>query len=610
MDQQAVGGGGATAHPAAQLVQLGQPEALGVLDHHHTGLGHIHAHLHHRGAHQHLQLAGGEGPDRLLFVLAGQAAMQQAHLQLGKHPLLQILMHLHGRAQIELLRLLHQRQHHVGALAQAHLVADQLPGLLPFAVLQQAGADGGTPRRQLINLADLQIAMHRQGEGARDRRGGHRQQMGLQALGQQPVALAHSEAVLFIDHHQTEAIELHRVLQKGMGAHQQLQLAIDQVLQQLPSAACRCRAGEQGRGHPQLAEQGRQLAVVLLRQHLGGCHQGSLATGLHRGQQGCQGHQGLAAAHISLQQPSHRLGPGHVGPDLGQNPFLRTRQLERQQFPQPPAQGLFAIGRGQRWRRLAAQPQPPLSESELQQQELIKHQALPTGLQVFAVPRLVDAQARLRQREQPIALPQGFREGIGPVAHARQQRLNRPPQPLGREPFGEAVDGHQPADLLGADWGSRGVEHLDQRILEAGAVGAVAHKAADGHTAAAGKLALLGLEPAGVGEAPTQQKPADTHAARKVLQLQLQDRQVGIARAGEGVAAPHRRHHRGGAAGLERRDPHEMGVVEIVARIVLQKVAADQQTQTRQQGRGAWPDTLQLAERCVGAHPSGCAPLG
>ena len=50
----------AAADPAAQLVQLGQPEQVGALDHHQGGVGHVDPDLDHGGGHQHLQLAGPE----------------------------------------------------------------------------------------------------------------------------------------------------------------------------------------------------------------------------------------------------------------------------------------------------------------------------------------------------------------------------------------------------------------------------------------------------------------------------------------------------------------------------------------------------------------------
>ena len=47
----------ATPHAPAQLVQLRQPHALGVFNHHQAGVGHVHAHFYHGGRHQHVQAA-------------------------------------------------------------------------------------------------------------------------------------------------------------------------------------------------------------------------------------------------------------------------------------------------------------------------------------------------------------------------------------------------------------------------------------------------------------------------------------------------------------------------------------------------------------------------
>jgi hypothetical protein len=43
---------GAAADASAKLVKLGQAEALGVFDDHHGGVGHVHAHLDHRGGYE------------------------------------------------------------------------------------------------------------------------------------------------------------------------------------------------------------------------------------------------------------------------------------------------------------------------------------------------------------------------------------------------------------------------------------------------------------------------------------------------------------------------------------------------------------------------------
>ena len=49
------------ADPAAELVKLGEAEALGVLDEHHARVRHVDPDLDHGRRHQHVHLAGREG---------------------------------------------------------------------------------------------------------------------------------------------------------------------------------------------------------------------------------------------------------------------------------------------------------------------------------------------------------------------------------------------------------------------------------------------------------------------------------------------------------------------------------------------------------------------
>ena len=391
MQEQAVGCRRTPSHPAPQLVQLGQAKTFGMLDHHHARLRHIHPYLHHRGADQHLALTAGKGADRRLLGFARKAAVQQTNLQIDEHLLGQVSVLLHRRAEIELFAVLHQRQHHIGPLAQGHLLAHQLPGLLPLAGSEQSGADRCAAGGELIDLAHIKIAMHREGQGAGDRGGGHGEQVGLEPLGQQAVALAHAKAVLLIHHHQAQPGELHRILEQGMGTHQDLELTVDQILQQFPPPSGRGGAGEQGTAHMQLGQPVGELGEMLLRQHLSGSHQGALAAGLNRTEQGGEGHHGLAAAHISLEQPCHRLGPGQVMADLGEHAILGAGEGKRQDRAQLSHQ-IGSTGRGiQGGGGTLTELVAALGQTQLKQEELVKDQAPPAGLQIRLVGGLVDA---------------------------------------------------------------------------------------------------------------------------------------------------------------------------------------------------------------------------
>ena len=75
----------ATAHTAPQLVQLGKTEAVGVLDHHQGGIGHIHTHFNDGGGHQNVAFAPGKGAHNGILFCALHSAVEQADFQVGEN---------------------------------------------------------------------------------------------------------------------------------------------------------------------------------------------------------------------------------------------------------------------------------------------------------------------------------------------------------------------------------------------------------------------------------------------------------------------------------------------------------------------------------------------
>src|SRR5690606_23537369 len=67
--QNAVAGFCSAADPPPQLVELGEPEAFGVLNHHHGSVRHVDPHLHHRRCDEQIELAGREGAHHTLLLL-------------------------------------------------------------------------------------------------------------------------------------------------------------------------------------------------------------------------------------------------------------------------------------------------------------------------------------------------------------------------------------------------------------------------------------------------------------------------------------------------------------------------------------------------------------
>ena len=78
-----------------------------------------------------------------------------------------------GGAQLELLRLLDERVDHVGLAAERRLLADEGVGCGAGLFVTDARPDGVPARRQLVEDAEVQVAVQGKSERARDGRGGH-----------------------------------------------------------------------------------------------------------------------------------------------------------------------------------------------------------------------------------------------------------------------------------------------------------------------------------------------------------------------------------------------------------------------------------------------------
>ena len=74
----------AAADPAAQLVELAEPVAVGVLDQHHARVGDVDPDLDHAGRDEHLRLAGGEARHRRRLLGGGHLAVQDLDLEVRR----------------------------------------------------------------------------------------------------------------------------------------------------------------------------------------------------------------------------------------------------------------------------------------------------------------------------------------------------------------------------------------------------------------------------------------------------------------------------------------------------------------------------------------------
>ncbi len=131
--------------------------------------------------------------------------------------------------EIDLLRFLDQRTHPVDAPARHDLPADAVDHLADAFQRNRPRIDRLPAGRFFGELGDIEVAIGRQHQGARDGRGRHNQKIDGMALGRQRHALVHAETMLLVDHGQGEVGELDILLDQRMRADHEMDRTVGQA---------------------------------------------------------------------------------------------------------------------------------------------------------------------------------------------------------------------------------------------------------------------------------------------------------------------------------------------------------------------------------------------
>src|SRR5438445_3385169 len=116
----------AAADASAKLVKLGEAEALGVLDDHDGGVRDVHADFDDGSGDEDLRFVLAEALHDFLFFVAGEAAMQEAELELGKNLAREALVLFHGGFQLEL-RFFDDGIDDVALMSRSDFAAEKFP---------------------------------------------------------------------------------------------------------------------------------------------------------------------------------------------------------------------------------------------------------------------------------------------------------------------------------------------------------------------------------------------------------------------------------------------------------------------------------------------------
>ena len=155
--------------------------------------------------------------------------------------------------------------------------------------------------------------MQRSGNGS----GRHGQHVHVVAERLEPLLVGDPEAVLLVDDHQAQVLELHVPLEQPVGADDDVHLATPKLLHHPPLLRPGAEAAQHLHAHGEGAQPLREGGVVLLGQHRGG-HQHRHLLAVHgRLEGGPQGYLRLAVPHVAAHQPVRGPGLFHVALDLG-----------------------------------------------------------------------------------------------------------------------------------------------------------------------------------------------------------------------------------------------------------------------------------------------------
>ena len=305
-------------------MKLGKAEALGMVEHHHGGIGNVHAHFDHGGGDQGVDFTIAEAAHHLFLFLGGEPAVHEPHLIAGE-ALAPFSERLGGGFRLERLAFLHQRIDEVGLAALSKLVFDKLGDVGLLGSLPQSGDHLAASGRFFVEQGNVKVTVNRHGQGARDGRGGHDEHIGHDAAADECGTLGHAELVLLVDYDEPEVVEKLIIVEQGVGADDDLGRSGKFEVIRLITVG-----GAQGGAHAQRFEPTTEGEVMLLGEDLGGSHQRGLASGID-GQQHCgHGHEGFTGAYIALQQAVHGFRAAHVGCDFMDRALLGTCQIEGQ----------------------------------------------------------------------------------------------------------------------------------------------------------------------------------------------------------------------------------------------------------------------------------------
>ena len=269
----------------------------------------------------------------------------------------------------------------------------------------------------MLDARDIQIAVDRQRHRPRDRRRRHDEDIGHDTtLFFECGALCHTEAMLLIRHHESEAVKRHPLLNQRVRSDDDVDLMCGESGQHLRMLLLCEPPREEAHADTEWRQKLPQAVIMLARKNLRRCHQRTLTAALHRLDEGKERNRRLARANVTLYEAPHGQRSLHIARDLrpdlllilGQGKGKRIAYTRNQRTVRPVGNPLLML-----CRLLFEREQPALDEVEL-----LKGEPPPCRCELLRILWKVNLTKCLRAPNEMILRPNLLRQGL-------RQRLAR-----------------------------------------------------------------------------------------------------------------------------------------------------------------------------------------
>ena len=140
---------------------------------------------------------------------------------------------------------------------------------------------------------------------ARDGRGGEGEDVDVDLELLDALFVGDAEALLFVDHQEPQAFEVHVFREQPMGADDDVDRAVFETADDLGLLLLRLKTRECPDFERIVAHAPLERERVLLREHRGGAQHGDLLARFGHAKRGANGHFGLAEANVAAYQAVH-----------------------------------------------------------------------------------------------------------------------------------------------------------------------------------------------------------------------------------------------------------------------------------------------------------------